>query len=78
LKRGFSVKSDHIGRPKSSMHFVWRIPAEETETNLLCRNLEVISAIKKEMPTFQRRITKTEFRNALGFAVPSHFIKVKK
>ena len=57
------------------MHFVWKIPTEETETNLLRCNLEVISGIKKDLPIFQRRITKREFKNALGFAAPSHLMR---
>ena len=62
MKKGFAQKAVyylyHVGGPKPSMHFVWKIPNDETETDLINRNLNVISEIRKQIPTFERRITK--------------------
>ena len=73
MKKGFTSKTvhyvHHIGGPKASMHFLWKIPSFETETNLIGRNLKVISDISQIL-IYERRITKREFKNAFGFAAP--------
>ena len=79
LKKSFTQKAVHyvyhVGGPKPSMHFAWKIPNDETETDLKNRNLNLISEIRKQIPTFERRITKKEFKNAFSFAAPSHTLR---
>ena len=79
LKKGFTTKSvhyvHHIGGPKASMHFLWKIPSNETETNLIKHNLTLINDIDKAIPIYERRITKREFKNSFGYAAPSHTLR---
>ena len=39
------------------------------------KNLETISAIRKDIPSYERRITKREFKNAFGFFAPSYILR---
>ena len=51
LKKGFTQKAVHyvyhVGGPKPPMHFAWKIPNDETETDLINRDLSEISEIRK-------------------------------
>ena len=53
LKKGFTQKVVryvyHVGGPKSSTYFAWKLPNDETETDLINRNLNVISEIRKQI-----------------------------
>jgi len=79
LKKGLCSKSvhysHHLGGPKPSMHFVWKIPSFYSETELIKKNLQTISEIRKNIPIYERRITKREFKNSYGFAAPSHVLR---
>ena len=39
------------------------------------KNLETISAIRRDIPSYERRITKREFKNAFGFFAPSYILR---
>ena len=72
LKKGLSCKSVHYvfhsGGSKPSLHFVWKLHAEKlTETELINKTLDVIRGIERNVPVFERRITKRAFQNAYGF-----------
>ena len=71
LSRGLSMKAVHYvfkpGGSKQSLHFVWKIQEDLTETNLINECLKVISKVDENLPIYERRITKREFKRAYGF-----------
>ncbi|XP_066928996.1 uncharacterized protein [Clytia hemisphaerica] len=79
LQKGLTSKAVHyahnLGGPKPALHFLWKIPNKFSDTELLKKNLEVITDIRKNIPIYERRITKREFKNSFGFAAPSHVLR---
>jgi hypothetical protein len=57
----------NTGGPKPNLHFVWRINETDSESDLINKCCAVIRKIEREVPIYERRITKREFLNSFGF-----------
>ena len=72
LKKGLSTKMVHYvfhaGGSKPSLHFVWKVTEKLSETELIDKCLSVVRKIEEDVPTYERRITKREFKSSYGFA----------
>ena len=79
LKKGLTSKATHYvyhaGGPKPSMHFIWKTPTHQSESEAIQNNLNVIRKIEKDIPIFERRVTKREFQNAYGFVSSPHVLR---
>ena len=53
------------GGPKPNLHFVWKVD-EYDESNLINKCCSLVRQIEREVPIYERRITKREFMNAFG------------
>lgn len=75
LRSGLTEKSVHYvyntGGPKPSLHFIWKTAFNDSETNLIQNSLNVIRYIEENVPIYERRITKREFKAAYGFVGPT-------
>ena len=55
------------GGPKPNIHFIWKVEEDDDESNLINKCCSIIRQIEREVPIYERRITKREFINAFGF-----------
>lgn len=68
---GLSAKCVHYvyvpGGQKQALHFVWRIAEEADETEVIQECVDITRAIEKNIPHFERRVTKKSFEESYGF-----------
>jgi hypothetical protein len=55
------------GGPKPNLHFIWKVDEDDDESNLINKCCSLVRKIEREVPIYERRITKREFMNAFGF-----------
>ena len=54
------------GNSLGSIHFIWRIPEEISEEDLLSGNSEALRKIEPSLPTYDMRAMRKQFFNQVG------------
>ncbi len=54
------------GNCLGSIHFIWRIPEDISEEDLLKRNADALHKIQPLLPTYHTRAMKKQFFNQIG------------
>ena len=57
----------HVGGPKASLHFVWKIDGRDSEGDRLKKCVNIIRNIEEGTPIYEKKITKREFKHTFGF-----------
>ncbi|CAB4025589.1 Hypothetical predicted protein [Paramuricea clavata] len=55
----------HIGGPKASLHFLWKI--EDSEGDRLNKCVYIIRKIEEDAPIYEKKIIKRGFKHTFGF-----------
>ena len=67
LRSGYALMSKAVlytyttGNSLGSIHFLWRVPEELTEEELLAGNLESLRKIQPQLPTYHTRAMRKQF-----------------
>ena len=64
-----------VGGNKPAMFFVWKIQENINPNEQLVQILNATEIVKKNIPVYERRITKKEFMNTYSFAAPRHVLR---
>ena len=68
--RGLSEKCAlfvlHQGGNKSNQNFLWKLPYKEIDSDIMKQCMDLVDNIKKEAPSYERRVTKRAFLTKFG------------
>ena len=59
--------ANHVGGPKPSLHFVWKIKDGDSDGDRLNKCVSIIRKIEEDAPYYEKKITKREFKHNFGF-----------
>lgn len=83
LKKGLSSNANIVlyqysaGGNVGNSNFVWKVPTHCSAEDLANRNMQVVRDIEKDIPTYQTRFARREFRETFGkfSGTPSHILR---
>lgn len=65
LKEGFPIQAilytHSLGNNVGNMHFMWHVPDEQSECEVLCQSASVIPKVQEQIPHFYTRAMRSRF-----------------